>query len=395
MGDTARITGNLIRWARERAGLTREELAAKLGKGFTSQSVAVWESGSKFPTFAQAELIAGKLRVPLAILFMREPPREVIPIPDLRTVSGQIARRPSADFREVLNDCVVKQQWYREYRLEENAEPLEFVGSKQMGDSVSDVAWDIGKALGLTDDVRHQCGSWTEFLTTLIEQAEDAGILVLRSSVVKHATLRKLRVDEFRGFAISDRYAPLIFINSRDARAAQIFTLVHELAHIWIDVSGISDPAPLKRLKDLENPTERFCNAVAAELLVPERSFVKMWNARESADTNLKKIGAFHRVSKIVAVIRARELGRLGTEASRRLIDEEYERFRGQSERAKEQKGGPSFWLSFSSRNSHRFTETVLGALGEHRVPYLEAANLLGVKMGTLAKYEKAQLEPR
>jgi Zn-dependent peptidase ImmA (M78 family)/transcriptional regulator with XRE-family HTH domain len=385
--DVAYLNGTVVRWARERAGLELNEMAAKLGKGLTVEHVRAWEIGKSFPTFTQAELIAEKLRVPLAVLFMNDPPEEKIPIPDLQTVFGQIQRKPSLEFLELLNDCIVRQQWYQEDRMAEGAEPLPFVGRNQIGDDPKLVASDIAKTLGLTHKFRQQSDTWETFLSRFIQQTENVGVLVMRSSVLRHASIRGLKVDEFRGFAISDPVAPLIFINSRDARAAQIFTLAHELAHIWIEQSGISNPNPTTRLKDLRNPTERFCNEVAAELLIPETSLLGLWNSSETEEMNLKRISTFHRVSKMVAIIRARDLEKLSYDKASALIESEYERYKKESDKQQGQTGGPSFWLSFSPRNSHRFTEAVISALKQHRVLHLEAANLLGVKLGTLSKY--------
>lgn len=385
--DVACITGSVARWARERANLERNELASKLGRGFSGEHIAAWETESARPTFAQAELLAAKLRIPLAVLFMREPPAITIPLPDLRTVSGKLESKPSLEFLEIINHCVLRQKWYRENQEEEDAKPLPFVGRYRVTDRASDVASDIAKTLGVTQEMRQETSSWGEFLTRFVQQAESVGILVMRSSVVRHAPIRKLIVDEFRGFAISDELAPLVFINSRDARAAQIFTLAHEIAHIWIASSGISNSDPKKRSSDFVHPVERFCNEVAAELLIPGDNLVRMWDSIEAIEMVLGRIASFHRVSKIVAIIRARELGKLSYEKSSRLINLEYERYRRESEKQKEKESGPSFWASFAARNSSRFTEAVLGALRQQRVLHLEAANLLGVNLGTLGKY--------
>jgi Zn-dependent peptidase ImmA (M78 family)/transcriptional regulator with XRE-family HTH domain len=384
--DIARLNGAVMQWARARAGLGVSEFAAKLGKGHTEQQIQSWESGISFPTFSQAEKIAMKLKVPLAVLFMREPPNEIVPLPDLRTFFGRPQEKPSIEFMEVLNYCIVRQQWYREDREDEGAKALPFVGRSKLSDSVRTVAADIAKTLSLTHQFRQECGTWEEFLTRFVQQAENLGILVMRGSVVRHASTRTLQVSEFRGFVISDRIAPLVFINSRDARAAQISTLAHELAHIWIEESGISNPDPRKRSAEFTNPIERFCNEVAAEMLIPESSLNGLWNRHESIDSNIRKISSFHRVSAIVAIIRARDLDRVTIDTASSLIEKEYARFKNQADKQAEKDGGPSFWQSFT-RSSARFVEAVVGALERRRVLHLEAAKLLGLKLGTLAKY--------
>ncbi|HXX43485.1 MAG TPA: XRE family transcriptional regulator [Candidatus Acidoferrales bacterium] len=385
--DIAYVSGAAVRWARERARLEAATLASKLGKGFTAAHVSAWEAGQSFPTLSQAERLADSLYVPLAILFMQDPPDIALPLPDFRTVSGERPGPPSPEFFDVLNDALIRQHWYREYQLREKRPPLEFVGRFRLGDDVARVAADVSSTLGIDDQTRRDCETWQGFLTRLIEAAEGAGILVMVSNLVRHATSRPLNVSEFRGFTSADRLAPLIFLNSRDARAGLVFTLAHELAHVWIAASGISSSDPRRRWSDFSSPVERYCNAVAAEFLLPEANFKGAWRETGTIEEKIARISAFHRVSKIVTIIRARELGALSYEQSRNFIDAEYARFEEQRERQKEKEGGPVFWTLFPSRNSARLTDAVLGELQYGRVTFRDAAYLLGVKLGTLEKY--------
>jgi Zn-dependent peptidase ImmA (M78 family) len=318
---------------------------------------------------------------------MEKPPDVSLPLPDLRRVRGEELRPPSPEFFDVLNDCLVRQQWYRDYQIREKRPGLALVGKFRFGDDIFEVANDISATLHINDELRSSCETWQSFLTQLIEAVEDAGILVMVSSVVRHATRRSLSVNEFRGFTSADRLAPLIFLNSRDARAALIFTLAHELAHVWIAASGISSPDPRRRWTDFIDPVEPYCNAVAAELLVPEENFHRAWEGRGTPQEKITQISSFHRVSKMVTIIRARELGALPYGEAGRLIDAEYQRFREEREKQKEKEGGPAFWTLFPSRNSTHLTTAVLGDLDRGRILFRDAADLLGVKLGTLERY--------
>jgi hypothetical protein len=207
------------------------------------------------------------------MLFMPEvPPPDNPNIPDLRTISGKQLTNPSLAFRNVLNDTVIRQEWIREERIEQGAVPLDYVGRFSTADDPKTVAADMRHVLQLESADRAECHDFDAFLRHLVNRAESVGALVMRSAIVGHDTHRKLDVKEFRGFAISDAFAPVVFINDVDAKAAQVFTLAHELAHIWIGADGVSDRRPNQK-EDSLNAIELFCDKVAAELLVPETEF--------------------------------------------------------------------------------------------------------------------------
>jgi Zn-dependent peptidase ImmA (M78 family) len=176
----------------------------------------------------------------------------------------------------------------------------------------------------------------------------------------------------------------LIFINSRDARAAQIFTLAHELAHIWIGASGISNPAPKKRRTERSHEIEIFCNQVAAQLLIPSSGLEGYWTDQYSVSENIRRIARRYRVSAMVALRRAYDLEKIGYQVFSRLLDDEYRKFEYATK--EEDEGGGNFWASFSARNSPTLVRAVVSSLQQDKVGYRDAANLLGVKVTTLLK---------
>ena len=224
MGE-AFITPSLLLWARERRNMGIDDLAQKMK--LKPDALLAWEAGDGRPTFRQAQRLARTLNVPFGYLFLVSPPDQELPIPDLRTFANEQPRKPSPEFLDLLNDVLTKQQWFREYRETESAERLPFVGRYDLNDSIEAIATDIRNTLDVDDDMRRQSTNWEGFLRELIRRTEQSGILVLRSGVVENNAHRPLDAAEFRGFAISDELAPLIFINGRDFRAAQIFTLAH------------------------------------------------------------------------------------------------------------------------------------------------------------------------
>ena len=270
----AMVTPNLLTWARQRRGMDLSALASTLN--VKPEAVSAWESGERRPTFRQAQRFARSLYIPFGYLYLSEPPVEVLPIADFRTMPGQTPPSPSADLMDLLNDVLGKQQWYREFRESEGIEELPFIGHFTTADSVESVATDIRDVIDV-DGARQQASNWEGFMRSLTLNAEDSGIMVMRSGVVGNNTRRPLDVKEFRGFSIGDHIAPLIFINGRDFKGAQLFTLAHEMAHIWTGEGGISNPDYSLQSELHDNTVELFCSRVAAETLVPSDDFRSRW----------------------------------------------------------------------------------------------------------------------
>jgi Zn-dependent peptidase ImmA (M78 family) len=206
-------------------------------------------------------------------------------------------------------DVQRKQDWYRDYLLERGAEPLPYIGKYDANSDPKQIASDITKTLGPEFSERKTPKRQDQFLNYLTEKAEDAGILVMRSGIVGNNTHRSLEVYEFRGFAICDDIAPVIFINGNDAKAAQTFTLIHELAHLWIGQSGISDISLENQINNKKQNTEKLCNTVAAEVLVPENKFSEKWKVTDSLEDNAFRLAEYFRVSNVVIARRAFDLG--------------------------------------------------------------------------------------
>ena len=278
--------------------------------GTTLAKAEEWEEGASRPSFRQASRWADVTHVPFAYLFLSKPPEGAPSIPDLRTIAGSASQAESADFIDALTSVEFKMDWYRDYRVSRGAEKLPFVGRflTRSQPTPDVVAKDMRQVLRLSADDRRTARNWDEYLRLLVTRAEEAGIWVMRSGVVGNNTHRPLSVDVFRGFAISDPVVPLVFINVRDARAAQIFTLAHELAHLWIGETGISDPFAENLAPAASGGVEALCNATAAELLVPRDEFEREWRPRDELVENASRLSTHFRVSRIVIAIRAKVL---------------------------------------------------------------------------------------
>ncbi|WP_419613631.1 ImmA/IrrE family metallo-endopeptidase, partial [Thiolapillus sp.] len=174
-----------------------------------------------------------------------------------------------------------RQAWMLEFLIEQGQPRLPFVGAAEPTDDPVQVATHIRQVLGIGDRWAAQHRTWEDALRALRLAVEKAGILIITNGIVGNNTRRKLDPAEFRGFVLPDAYTPLVFINGVDGKAAQMFTIAHELAHVWFDKSAVFD---LRELQPAEDRTEIACNKVAAEFLVPERELRALW-PMEGQDT--------------------------------------------------------------------------------------------------------------
>jgi Zn-dependent peptidase ImmA (M78 family)/transcriptional regulator with XRE-family HTH domain len=372
------INPEILSWARQRANLAETDLARKISLSNVSK-IRSWEAGEDKPTFDQAQNIAKILHIPFGYLFLDTIPEQSLLIPDLRTV-GRRSLQFSLELEDVYEDALLKQAWLREYRHEEGMASLSFVGSSTLKDSPTTVAKSISDTLRV-QDLRETAQSWEKFFASLIESSESVGVTVLRSSTVGANTHRPLLVEEFRGFAISDRIAPFVFINTKDAKAAQIFTLVHELAHVWLAETGISLPdIELEQPNQGGENSEAFCDQVAAETLVPRDEFLVAWNEELLLSQNCEHLSKHFCVSQIVVARRSNDLGLSGLREYREYLREQMKLIHAHKEKQRESDGGPPHLVMVRQRNSHSFTEAVVTSAVAGRLLYRDAASLLGVK---------------
>jgi len=379
---TALVNCSILSWARERAGLGLEELADKLGNKV--EKLILWESGEAKPTFKQAQDLAHTLHIPFGFLFLANPPAEPLPIPDLRTVGNQTTDSISLDLRDLVNDILRKQDWYRDHLIEEGSDSLPFVGKFGLDDSVGAVAADITTTLGLSISDRATARDAEAFLVLLMDKAEAIGIWVMRSGIVSNNTHRGLDVDEFRGFAICDDLAPAVFINGKDAKAAQVFTLAHELVHIWVGQSGISDLSLAQPARTNHRRAELFCNAVAAEVLVPQEDLATRWSSHQSLDQNATELAGFFRVSTVVVARRALDIGLIEWPTYIAYFQRQAALWR----QIKKGSGGDPY-RTIPIRNGRRFTEAVIQSAFQRTTLLRDAGSLLGIspsKIGRLAQ---------
>ncbi|MFK4223423.1 ImmA/IrrE family metallo-endopeptidase [Streptomyces sp. NPDC019890] len=365
-----RVEPDLLQWAVERAGWSEETIAQRV------PHLEEWLAGSARPTLKQLERFAHATHAPLGLLFLPEPPEEPVPIPDMRTLGNRAITRPSVDLLETIYSCQSRQEWYRSYATTHGLPEVDFVGSADTSVTPERVAAQIRQMLNFELGDRSAFNSWDDARRKLIDRIEKIGVLVMVSGIVGTDTHRRLKPEEFRGFALVEPAAPLIFINGADTKAAQIFTMVHELAHVWLGESALSDAA---MARPSDNDAELWCNRVAAEVLVPLAEIRTEYRG-EPAITELERLARKYRVSTLVILKRLYDARFfLSWDDYQEHYDGELHRVialkagRGDSE-------GGDFYNSQPIRLSRQFARAVIADTFEGRTPYRDAYHLLGTK---------------
>lgn len=389
MADKAFITPNVLKWARESARMAEDTAAAKVS--VTAAKLIEWEAGISQPTIRQAQTLAKAYKRPFALFFLPEIPRDFQPLQDFRK-PGSKALTTSSIF--IIREIQQKQAWISDVRAENNEEKLPYVGKFSIKEAPQVVARDILDTLAI-NPAQYKTGNP---IREWINAAEANGIFVSRTSFI-HSRL-KLDSDELQGFAIADPYAPFVFANSDDWNAPQLFTLVHELVHIWIAATGISNEIePVITEGEKMNPVELFCNEAAAHALIPGELLLDL---DRSVFTSFQKIFTVSRslgVSSFAFLVRALKLQLIPLNMYRDLkkqAEREYQAFlvREAEKRAllklkqKENPGGPNPYLLRLHKNSRLFTQVVLDALRSGSVQPTQASLLLGTPVNNFHKLE-------
>jgi Zn-dependent peptidase ImmA (M78 family) len=393
VAEKAYITPNVLKWARESARISEEIAAAKVS--VSVEKLIEWEIGINQPTIRQAQTLAIAYKRPFALFFLPEIPKDFQPLQDFRKKGSKVLGTASIF---IIREIQQKQSWISEVNEGNNEEKIPFVGRFSINDDPEIVAKDILKTLEIIPYEFKTDNPIKEW----IDRAESKGIFISRSSFINP----KLKIDsnELQGFAIADSFAPFVFVNSDDWNAPQLFTLVHELAHIWILETGISnDIEPEIKNKDKFHPVELFCNEVAANVLMPasvisgllSRSFESVQNVFSTS----KNLG----VSSFALLYRAFNLGLITYDVYAKLKLEAEIEFKGFLKREeekktklkeKEKKGGPNPYLLRLNKNSRLFTQIVLDAFRGGFVEPTKASFLLNTPVNKFSSLE-AQLYPQ
>lgn len=387
MAGKAYITPKVLKWARESARMLEETAAAKVS--VSVNRLKEWEAGTSQPTIRQAQTLAKAYKRPFALFFLPDVPRDFQPLQDFRK-SGSKALTTSSIF--IIREIQQKQAWISDVYSENQEDKLAFVGRFSIKDNPQTVAKDILRTLKINPALYKTDNPIKEW----IDASESNGIFVSRTSFVNSRL--KLDSQEIQGFAIADQYAPFVFVNSDDWNAPQLFTLVHELAHIWIAETGISNEVePDLKGKDKLHPVELFCNEVAANALMPKEIVLKLDPSSFRTSKDVFKASKQLGVSSFAILVRALNLNIISIPSYQKLKSQaeidfsEYlkkEAEKKAKQKEKEKQGGPNYFLLQLNRNSRLFTQTVLDAFRGGFIEPTLASNLLNVQVNKFSKLE-------
>ena len=377
----AKLNPEVLEWAVRRSGLSDEQIVKAFPK------YHAWIVDGYEPTVKQIRDFAKKVHVNVSELFGANLPDYALQIADFRSVDNKLAKEPSPELFDTIESMRNRQVWMRDYFIAQGYAPVAFVGSYCGKPTTNKTIIELGKELhemlDLDEGWAASCKNASEALRVFKDRVEASGISVVINGVVDDNTHRPLDYTEFRGFVLSDPIAPLIFLNGNDYKTAQIFTLAHELCHLAFSQTGVSS-AP----DDEDTPVvvEQFCNAVAAEFLIPGPLLERSW--KKSSSEPFKKTKAIASACKINFMVVARKAAELSliTQDEYHSLCRQYSAEKKPYVRSGKSSGG-DYFLTKKYRLGSVFSDAVITAVGTEYLSYRDAYDLTGLSAPSFGKY--------
>lgn len=349
-----------------------------------------WKVGEKTPTFNQIENISKKTNIPLGYFFLKTPPSESIEILNYRTIDSIELHNSSRNLIDTIDEMRNIQEWMRDYLIFQGFETLGFVGADRNETDVISIAKHIRESLKIKQDWFTEVASPYEAFRKIRYLMGENGILVMMNGIVGKNTHRKLDINEFRAFTLIDKYAPLIFINTNDSQNGKLFSLLHEATHIWLGIDSFFNDRYGKGNGVSE--IEKICNAVAAEILVPEKLFLNDWSTCEiiNKEEKISKLAKRFKCGNIVVARRALDNGRITKECYGRIVDDAIYEYNAQKEK---KSGGGDYYNNMSARLDKRFLKALDNSMREGRTLFTDAYRLTNTNRNTFTELIKRKVD--
>lgn len=376
------VTKEILQWAVKQSDKDPDETKRKF-------AIDQWLEKEKVPTVNQLKDLSAHLQIPFGYFMLKKPSKEGLSLLDYRTIKTKGVDKPSRNLLDTIEDMKRKQNWMRDYLIDNGYGKLPFVGAiKEEIDQYEEQAKRIRKDLGLDKNRHQKVTSSEEAFNYLKQQISDAGILVMQNGVVLNNSRRKLDVEEFRAFTLIDDYASLIFINAKDTRNGKIFSLFHEIAHIFIGESSLYNDTGYYNETDYSKDIEVHCNAIAAELLVPNESFLERWNNTNDIpkQERIEELASTFKASKIVIARKALDHYKINLNIYHETVTKTMEEY---SKRNNEKSDGGHYYNTAQSRLDHRFFKALASDVKDRKTLNTTAYQLTGLNRYTFENLGK------
>ena len=371
------ISPQIIIWALSQT--QEEKIDEKL-----MDDIKKWINGTKTPTFKQIENFSKKSNIPLGYFFLQTPPTEQIDLLKYRTVDSIHIANPSRDLIDTIHEMENIQDWMKNYRKDLEFDKLVIVGCMKEIKNISLIANKMREHLGLVDTWYEQSKDARESFNYIRKQLELCGVVVIMSGIVGKNTHRALDVNEFRAFAMLDDWAPLVFINASDSNGAKLFSILHEAAHICLGESDLFNDRQ-EQITDVSK-IENVCNAVAGELLVPEKIFLKKWNedmCNMDVFQKITELAKYFRCGEMVIARKAIDCNKIGQDIYNQVAQTAIKNYKQMKEN--KQANGGNYYNTMSSRLDGCFIRALCESINIGRTTYTEAYRLTNTNRKTFS----------
>lgn len=350
--------------------------------GVAEERLMDWEEGNSQPTIKQLRKIANTYKQSFAAFFLREAPTiPKLPLKDYRRLPGAINHELSheiiMDVRSSMERRLISLDLMQLNGIEVGK--FSYYGSTDEGVDV--LSKRIRRDLGVSFAEQIKLRNPSKGFKYWREALEDLGVLVFQSSSID--------IGDMRGYSVYEDYLPVIVVNRKDAEAARIFTMLHELVHIYLRASGLCDLESRTDIPPEEQRLEQFCNDVAANTLVPRKHFnsndillkndTNIWS-----DIEISSLAKEYCVSREMIARRLVEVGR----ADKVFYRDKREEYLDEYKKAKARK--PSGFVPPSvdvlSKGGRKFSGLVIQSLKSKKINSTQASELLGVKLKHIKK---------
>ncbi|MBL85344.1 MAG: hypothetical protein CMO82_01655 [Winogradskyella sp.] len=373
MSTRVKISPETLVWATERSGLNTDSLHDIFPKAIE------WIKEESEPTVKQLEKFAKKLHVPFGFLFLQNPPVEKLPITFYRS-NGEVIQNTPLAVKDLVNLIKSRQEWLKDYLLENNYENLDFVGSLKSFKKISpqEGADIIRKSLKLNKTWYEETSKDKSF-RYWIDKIELNRIFVISTGFVGN-NKRTIDVNTCKGFTLIDNLCPFIYINTNNLGGGRIFTLIHELVHVFV---GNSIGIGYNPIHPSSEPLEKFCDEVSSEILVPTDFFKVSWNSqRTNISDKIEILAKQYHVSKLVILKKALDLGFI----QKSDFWDFYNRY---TNKPYLKSSGGTYWNSKPYEVSRKFYSYVDTALRQGKILPSNAYKLTNMKANTYESFRQ------